>query len=365
MDYRDITLCIIEACNLNCTYCYENHKSSKKMDFDTAKQIIDHEMSIRDKYDGVMFNLFGGEAFLNFELIKQIVNYLETSYNKSQLRWACFITTNGTLVHGTIQEYLKEHRQSIACGLSLDGTRECHNINRCNSFDDIDLSFFAEVYKNHYIKMTISTETLPHLADCVIFIHKKGFSLTCNLAYGIDWSKTDNASILESELMKLIEYYLNNPAIVPCSMLNEPIYKVSLQNKNATRECGAGQLMRSYDTAGVCYPCQFFMPISIGVEAAQKSLDIQWHDEVIPENKLDSRCKDCVLKSCCHICYGSNYASTGNIYLHEENWCNLNKIIFKARAYFRIKQFEKGILPGNEVEQKATLQAALIILEQL
>ena len=33
MDYRDITLCIIEACNLNCTYCYENHKSLKKNGF--------------------------------------------------------------------------------------------------------------------------------------------------------------------------------------------------------------------------------------------------------------------------------------------------------------------------------------------
>lgn len=335
------------------------------MDFDTAKRIIDYEMSIRDKYKGVVFNLFGGEAFLNFELIKQIVNYLETNYTNSPIKWNCFITTNGTLVHGVIQEYLKEHRQSIACGLSLDGTRECHNINRCNSYDDIDLSFFAKVYKNQFIKMTISVETLPHLADCVIFVHEKGFSLTCNLAFGIDWSKPENTSILETELMKLIDYYLHNSAIIPCSMLNEPIYKVALQNKTATRECGAGQLMRSYDTEGVCYACQFFMPISIGEEAAKKSLDIQWHNEIIPENKLDSRCKDCVLRACCHICYGSNYASTGSIYLHEENWCKLNKIIFRARAYFRIKQFEKGILPGNLIEQKATLQAALIILEQL
>lgn len=365
MDYRDITLCITEACNLNCTYCYENHKSSKKMSFDTAKQIIDYEMSVRDKFEGVLFNLFGGEAFLNFELVKQIVEYLETNYRNSDLKWHCFITTNGTLVHGEIQKYLREHRCSISCGLSLDGTKECHNINRSNSFDDIDLTFFAEFYKNQNIKMTISAETLPHLAECVIFAHQKGFEVSCNLAYGVDWSNAKNVSFLEIELMKLIEYYLDNPTIKPCSMLNEPIYKVALKTEKATRECGAGQLMRSYDTSGKCYPCQFFMPISIGDEAAIKSLNIQWHDEVIPEDKLNNRCKDCVLKACCHICYGSNYASTGSIYLHEENWCILNKIIFKARAYFRVKQFEKGILSGSEVEQKASLQAAMIILEQL
>lgn len=365
MDYRDITLCITESCNLNCTYCYEDHKSSKKMSFETAKQIIDREMSICDKFDGVMFNLFGGEAFLNFELIKQIVNYLEVNYRDSKLKWHCFITTNGTLVHGEIQAYLREHCGSISCGLSLDGTKEYHNINRSNSFDDIDLTFFAEFYKNQYVKMTISAETLPHLSDCVMFAHKKGFQISCNLAYGIDWSNANNVSLLEAELMKLIEYYLDNPTIKPCSMLNDPIYKVALQNKEATRECGAGHLMRSYDTEGVCYPCQFFMPISIGNEVAQKALGIQWHGEVIPEDKLDSRCKNCVLKSCCHICYGSNYASTGNIYIHEENWCRLNKIIFKARAYFRVKQFENNILVGSEVEQKATLQSAMLILEQL
>ncbi len=365
MEFRDITLCIIESCNLSCTYCYENHKSSKKMSFDIARQIIDYEMSVRDKFDGVMFNLFGGEAFLNFELIKQIVNYLESNYRNSDLKWHCFITTNGTLVHGEIQKYLREHRCSISCGLSLDGTKECHNKNRSNSFDDIDVSFFAEFYRNQHIKMTISAETLPQLSECVIFAHDLGFIVSCNLAYGIDWSKSDNVKILEKELLKLISYYLEHPNITPCSMLNEPIYKVALRKKEARRECGAGQYMRAYDTNGVSYSCQFFMPLSIGAEAAKKSLDIQWHDEVIPEDKLDSRCRDCVLKSCCHICYGSNYASTGNIYLHEENWCKLNKIIFKARAYFRVKQFEKGLLSGSEVEQKATLKSAMIILENL
>lgn len=365
MEFRDITLCIIESCNLKCTYCYENHKSSKKMSFDTARRIIDYEMSTRDKFNGVMFNLFGGEAFLNFELIKQIVNYLEMNYSNSDIKWHCFITTNGTLVHGEIQKFLREHSCSISCGLSLDGTKECHNINRSNSFDDIDLPFFAECYKDQYIKMTVSAETLPHLSDCVIFAHNVGFTVSCNLAYGIDWSNNDNLKILEHELLKLISYYLEHPNITPCSMLNEPIYKIALSKKEARRECGAGQYMRSYDTNGVCYPCQFFMPISIGDEAAKKALDIQWHDEVIPESQLDSRCKDCILKSCCHICYGSNYASTGSIYLHEENWCTLNKIIFKARAFFRVKQFENGILPGSEVEQKASLLSAMAILENL
>lgn len=364
MNFRDITLCITETCNLNCSYCYENHKSKKTMSFATAKRIIDYEMAVRDKFNGVIFDLFGGEAFLNFSLIRNIIAYLEDKYDPSDFGWHCFVTTNGTLVHDEIQTYLRAHKPSITCGLSLDGTKEFHDANRSNSFDKIDLAFFAELYPEQTVKMTISDISLPHLADCVIFAHEKGFHVACNLAYGIDWSNQKYVSILERELIKLIEFYLAHPLIKPCSMINESILKVATE-KSASRECGAGQHMRAYDTEGVCYACQFFMPISIGDNLAKKSLDIQWHGDSIPESKIDVRCKDCIIKSCCHICYGSNYASTGNIYIHDDNWCKLNKIIFKARAFFRIKQFEKGILSGNEVEQKATLQSAMMILEQL
>lgn len=33
-----------ENCNLNCTYCYEHHKSNSFMSFDIAKNIIDNEL---------------------------------------------------------------------------------------------------------------------------------------------------------------------------------------------------------------------------------------------------------------------------------------------------------------------------------
>ena len=365
MDMRDITLCITESCNLSCTYCYENHKSKKQMSFNTAKNIIDYEMSIKDQFAGVLFNLFGGEAFLNFGLIEQIVSYLETNYYNSRLKWHCFVTTNGTLIHDEIQEYLRAHKCSISCGLSLDGPKKWHDINRFNSFDNIDLDFFANVYPDQNVKMTISPDTLPHLSECVIFAHNKKFNVACNLAYGIDWSNLTNVSILERELENHITFYLNHPVIKPWSMLNDNIYKIAFKNDVANRECGSGQHMRAYDVDGVSYACQFFMPISIGEEKAIESRSIKWHGDTIPLDKLDNRCKECVLKSCCHICYGSNFASTGNIYLHDDNWCKLNKLIFKARAYFRIKQFELGQLMGTEIEQKATLQSALIILDSL
>ena len=367
--YKDVTICIIEACNLNCTYCYENHKSHRKMTFNTLKEIIDREIYNykSDGFKGITFNLFGGEAFLYFQIIKEVVEYLESTYPQSSgYDWICFITTNGTLVHNEIQEWLITHKKSIVCGLSLDGTKKCHDLNRSNSFDLIDIDFFKKLYPEQTVKMTISQETLPYLCECVVFAHESGFKVSCNLAFNIDWSKESNEKVLYDQLMELISFYLSNPDIEPCSLLSGNLYKIAKGEKETYRECGAGQSgMCSYDVDGNKYPCQFFMPISIGNELSEKSKCIDWHDKIIPFDKLDARCHDCVLKSNCHICYGANYAATGNIFLHEENWCKLNKLTFKARAFFKIKQYEQGISLGNEFETKLTLKNALLVLEEV
>ena len=66
-----------------------------------------------------------------------------------------------------------------------------------------------------FVKMTISRETLPTMAEGVIYAHKRGFEVSCNLAYGIDWSDPDNVAILDRELHKLIDFYIANPQITP------------------------------------------------------------------------------------------------------------------------------------------------------
>ncbi len=211
---KTITITLTQSCNLKCSYCYEKNKSPKVMTFNVAQQIIDKELQNKDKYTGFEIDLFGGEPFLQFELIKQITDYACQKLN--DFPHTIFLTTNGTLVHGDVQKWLIDHKDCVICGLSLDGTREMHNTNRSNSFDSIDIDFFAENYPMQDIKMTISRETLPTMAEGVIYAHKRGFEVSCNLAYGIDWSDPDNVAILDRELHKLIDFYIANPQINPC-----------------------------------------------------------------------------------------------------------------------------------------------------
>lgn len=360
---KTVTLTLTQACNLACTYCYEHHKSEKKMEIAVAKSIIDYEFAHSTDVDKFEFDLFGGEPFLEFELIKAITAYI--CEKRDHRSCTVFATTNGTLVHGEVQDWLREHSGCFVCGLSLDGTREMHNTNRSNSYDDIDLDFFLEQYPEQDVKMTISQETLPHLAEGVIDMHEKGFLVSCNLAYEIDWSAPQNISILDRELHKLINFYLQNPRIEPCSMLEMGFSNVANHEETAIRYCGAGIHMRSYDVDGRSYPCQFFMPLSVGEEKAAAVSSIQFPNDIIPAERLDAKCKSCIIRSACPNCFGANYASTGNIYSRDNNMCRLTKIIMKARSYFRAKQWELGQLQVSDDELPSLLQAIVKIQENL
>ena len=86
--------------------------------------------------------------------------------------------------------------------------------------------------------------------------------MSCNLAYNINWSNPTLSSILERELNKLIEYYISNPNIEPCTILNQEIDGLALVDfENPIRKsyCGAGINMKAYDLNGDAYPCQFYL----------------------------------------------------------------------------------------------------------
>ncbi len=358
-----VTLTITHACNLQCSYCYEHHKTGDQMEFAIAKSIIDREIETITDEDEIEFDLFGGEPFIAFDMVKRITEYVNQKC--ANIPHIIFATTNGTLIHGTIKKWLYEHKECFACGLSLDGTKEMHNINRSQSYDNIDLDFFLKLYPEQGVKMTVSRETLPALADGVIDLHRKGFIVSCNLAYDIDWSSHENEKILERELDKLIEFYLANPEIEPCSMLEMGISNVGLVQDSVPRYCGAGLGMRTYDVDGQKYSCQFFMPLSVGNEKAKAALQIDFPDLSLPADCLDSKCRSCVVRSICPNCFGANYAATGSIYQRDDNMCRLTKIIMKARSYFRAKQWELGQLHGTEADIQATLRAIIRIQEEL
>lgn len=357
---RTVTLLLTDACNLSCIYCYEHNKSHNFMSFETAKTILDKELSSQKIEEPIVIDLFGGEPFLNFDLMKQIVEYVMSAYPKHNKTF--FTTTNGTLVHGNIQKWLIAKKKNLTCGLSLDGNETAHNINRSNSYSDIDLEFFKNIYPYQPIKMTISGASLPYLAESVRFLTEYGFKVQCNFAEGIDWASPQYIKILQDQLDDLIDYYIDTPEIEKCRLLNFEIGILSRprqSNNEVNRYCGSGRYMRCYNLDGVSYPCQMFSPISAG-DKAIPSAEFIIKDK-INITELDNKCQNCYFLPLCPMCIGSNYLSTGSLYKVDDYKCKLQKIVFAANAKLKALEWEKGLLHFEGDEEQALLKSIIEI----
>lgn len=353
---RTVTLTVTEKCNLACTYCYEHHKSAADMTFETAKRIIDGELRERTPKENTYIEFFGGEPFMNFGLIKQVCDYVRSFY-KGKLRFhAC---TNGTLVHGEVQEWILANKRDFSVALSADGTKAAHDINRSNSFDDIDFRFFVENFPEQPVKMTVSKETLPMLAEGVIYLTELGFEISCNLAYGIDWNDGDNVRVLEEQLDKLIDWYLAHPEAKRCRMLDymiEVLARPSADGRH-TKYCGTGTAMVCYGTDGKAYPCQFFSPLSAGDKAL--TTDELALGEEYDMSRLPEKCAKCYCLRICPRCFGSNYLATGDIYTSDDDLCELNKTMFRATAKLKALEWERGMLSLGEEDEQALIRSVL------
>lgn len=346
---KTVSLVIVEDCNLNCSYCYEHHKTNKLISVDLAKEILYKELTEDDEYDDVYIDFFGGEPFLAFNIIKELFDYIKAiSTNK---KYTIYSTTNGTLIHGSIQKWLKENKDDFVCGLSIDGNREMHNYNRSNSFDNIDLSFFYRMWPDQPVKMTITPKSLNTLADGVIYLHEEGFKVSCNLAYGYNWNDSNLEVVLKRELSKLIDYYLSHPDIEICTMLDHKIeYLTNSENEIYKKWCGVGTGMRVYSTDGELYPCQFFTPLSIGGELSKKAKSLNFCRD-ISLCEIDVQCQECVFLKICPTCMGHNYFVNENIYHKDLSMCQLTKIMFYATSYLKGELLVKNklILENDEL----------------
>lgn len=170
-DTLSITLVPTLGCNLRCVYCYsDGGQYNLSLSFESAKRAID---SLFDECpETTRANIFfagGGEPFLCFPLIQQLVDYLGSKRQISQLRFV----TNGTLVPQYIH-WLLEHKAYIR--ISYDGAMQ--NATRPGrNFDSAvavkaTLAALRSTYPSDLvsIQMTVTRISVDHLAEDVCSI---------------------------------------------------------------------------------------------------------------------------------------------------------------------------------------------------
>lgn len=339
---RTLMLMVTNSCNLNCVYCYESHKTSHKMDFDTAKRAI---LDVFDEtgFDGVSIQFMGGEPLLGFPLIKDVSEWLWSKNIKYP--YSLFAATNGTLLNEDMKVWFTANKHRISLGLSFDGDVNTQNTNRSNSASLVDLDYFRDTWPESSVKMTISTDSLKYLCENVVFLEENGFTkIKTDLAYMHGWTK-QHLVLWNEQLSLLKNYYLDSNRDMHCSLFNTPIDAILSEERHAKR-CSCGEEMSCVDWDGTIYPCQMFAPISMDSAMYNKLKDIDFADA---ENFQVQECRDCVLQSCCPGCAGCNLKFNGAINRINPFYCKAFIIQIFHTLDYQLKVTEKI---ENDIERE-------------
>lgn len=341
-------LLVTYQCNLRCVYCYEPKTVKKQMSAEQAECYISRIVeNVDDTYDDFEVQFMGGEPLVVFDIIKEVSEWLWKQQFRIPLT-QIFAVTNGTLIDSRNRQWFVSNKERFCLGLSFDGDRLMQNLNRSDSANKVDLTFFATTWPNQTVKVTISPLTIGRLYEGVVSLHKIGFkSITADLAMGkiIGWNDS-HLSVLYEQMERLTDYYLANPNVNPFSLLQKNIWGLE-QRKNMNKMCGCGEDLVCIDCDGEEYACHLFSPITIGKERA---LEVKETINFCDHEKFGCKeCKDCLLQSLCSICHGMNYIMFGKVDMQSDFICKANKIVFLCNCEFENK---KAIVKGDKDKQR-------------
>ena len=175
-----ICISINNRCNLACRYCHFHDKEFiKAVDMDVFK-ILDNVKEYASSQFKIGF-VGNGEAFLDWPLLKSYIQYIEDNPLIN-----IYTITNGTITLPDNEiSFLENHKINV--GFSIDGYRELHNLNRCNSFDIAMEN--VENYKRvtgHYpsFNATVGLESLKNENKVLDFFAQFGTRVTFSRMIG-------------------------------------------------------------------------------------------------------------------------------------------------------------------------------------
>lgn len=212
---KALCLHIAHDCNLACQYCFaeegEYHGRRALMSFEVGKKALDFLIANSGNRRNLEVDFFGGEPLMNWEVVKQLVEYgrsKEKEYNKN---FRFTMTTNGVLLNDEIMEYCNREMSNVV--LSLDGRKEVNDKMRPfrggkGSYDLIVPKFqkFAEMRgdRDYYVRGTFTRHNLDFSKDVTEFADLGFRSMSIEPVVA---APEEEYAIREEDLPQIMEEY--------------------------------------------------------------------------------------------------------------------------------------------------------------
>ena len=212
---KALCLHIAHDCNLACKYCFaeegEYHGRRALMSFEVGKKALDFLIANSGNRVNLEVDFFGGEPLMNWDVVKQLVEYGRSREKECNKKFRFTITTNGVLLNDEIMDFCNREMSNVV--LSLDGRKEVNDRmrpfrNGSGSYDLIVPKFqkFAESRgtKDYFVRGTFTRNNLDFSKDVLHFadLGFKKLSIEPVVA-----DPKEPYSIREEDLPQIVEEY--------------------------------------------------------------------------------------------------------------------------------------------------------------
>lgn len=356
---KALCLHIAHDCNLACRYCFaeegEYHGRRALMSFDVGKAALDFLVANSGNRVNLEVDFFGGEPLMNWQVVKDLVEYGRSLEKPNNKKFRFTLTTNGVLLNDDILEFANKEMSNVV--LSIDGRREIHDLMRPfrsgqGSYDLVVPKFQkvadSREQMNYYVRGTFTRNNLDFSED-VLHLADLGFKQIS--VEPVVAKPTDDYSIREEDLPRLKEEYDKlAAAMIKRRKEGKPFnffhFMIDLEGGPCVAKrlsgCGSGTEYLAVTPWGDLYPCHQFVGqeefLMGNVTDGITRTDIQ--DEFKCCNVYaKEKCKKCFAKFYCSGgCAANSYNFHGNINDAYDVGCELQRkrvecaIMLKAAA---------------------------------
>ena len=343
---KALCLHIAHDCNLACQYCFaeegEYHGRRALMSFEVGKKALDFLVANSGSRRNLEVDFFGGEPLMNWEVVKQLVEYGRSIEEANNKKFRFTLTTNGVLLNDEILDFVNKEMGNIV--LSTDGRKEVHDRmrpfrNGKGSYDLI-MPKFKKVAEsrnqtNYYVRGTFTHYNLDFSND-VLSLADQGFKQIS--VEPVVASPEDGYALRPEDLPQIFEEY-DKLAVEMIKREKEGRgfnffhFMIDLTGGPCVYKrlsgCGSGTEYLAVTPWGDLYPCHQFV-------GNEDFLLGNVDDGIVKKNICEEfkqcnvyskpKCKDCFAKLFCSGgCAANSYNFHGNINDSYEVGCEMER----------------------------------------
>jgi len=332
---------ITNACNLDCPYCYVN-KSSEQMPEEIGKKSIDHLFNTAKKqnFNTIKIKYAGGEALLNFKLIKILHDYTHQLALKNNIEIDEIILSNGTVITDEVALWLKN--TNVRLMLSIDGIGEIHDQQRPTkkgqgSFKKIENNLLNKLIPYDIkpdICITVTQKNAKGVKDIVKWVLQHDLPFSINFYRENKLSSSHVDLILEEKaIIEGIEsaYRTIEDNLPDRPLLNGLLDKV--QTQAHTHTCGVGQNYLVINHHGKISQCQMHLDKTSTIQSTSSIgnyIPITPAKDKIHNISVEEKegCKTCVYRyRCTGGCPLETHRATGRWDVKSPH-CNIYQTLY-------------------------------------